>query len=270
MKIRKPIVAGIFYPDDYDLLKNQIESYLLNVKETPLITPKAIIVPHAGYLYSGQVAGYGFKLLEKNQYKNVILLGPSHQFYFQKFCFCPVDYFETPLGKVLVTSLENLLDSFKLKSALKEICFFSEEIHQEEHSLEVQLPFLQVVLKDFKIIPILISSLPSEKNIEDMIIILEEFLKKENNLLIVSTDLSHYYPYEKAILKDKKTISYILEKNEKKLKEEGEACGLNALILCLKLANKINLKPILLKYLNSGDITKDYNQVVGYTAIAFN
>jgi len=267
--IRSPYVSGIFYPEDPILLKKEIDFYFskINYSNNRINNQniQALIVPHAGYQYSGEVASYGFKLIASKKIEKVILIGPSHHFNFSKLCFSPFSYFQTPLGKIPSLTLE---DINKLNINLNNIAFESSEIHQIEHCLEVELPFLQRVIKNpFKIIPILVSEI-NIKFLKEYVNLLDKLLQ-EKTILIVSSDLSHYLPYEKAVFYDKRTISFILEKDEEKLLKEGEACGLNALYLFLKLAKKRNLNACLLKYLNSGDITKDFSKVVGYTSIAF-
>ncbi|MGB9681002.1 MAG: AmmeMemoRadiSam system protein B [Minisyncoccia bacterium] len=271
-KIRPAVVSGIFYPENPSLLEKEVKFYLSQANIDVSLAPRALIVPHAGYPYSGKVAGHAYKILENKNFSEIILIGPSHSFSFFGICFSPSDYFQTPLGQVENISLKKILKEEKnqeIKNLLGKIAFESEEIHQPEHCLEVQIPFLQVVLKNpFKIMTILVSNFTSDKEIESIVFFLNKILDR-NRLLIISTDLSHYYPYQQAISLDQKTISLILENDEENLKRVGEACGLNALILLLKLAQKRKLQAQLLKYLNSGDITKDHKRVVGYASIAF-
>ena len=152
MEIRHPIVAGTFYPDDSELLKKMIQGFLDNATVEKHKSPvKAIIVPHAGYVYSGPVAAYAFKSIENYSYEKIILLGPSHHFSFDNLVSCAKAYWQTPLGEVEQLS-KNDFTKLKRKKEIIE----SSEIHEQEHSLEVQLPFLQTVLKDFKVFSLFI------------------------------------------------------------------------------------------------------------------
>ncbi|MGE4554529.1 MAG: AmmeMemoRadiSam system protein B [Candidatus Paceibacterota bacterium] len=276
--IREPFFSGLFYPEDPLSLKREVNFYLsqVNYSKEKLTDKnilkkqiKALIVPHAGYQYSALVAAYGFKLLENKNIEKVILLGPSHYFSFSRFCLSPFSHFKTPLGNIpslKISDLESLIKPLKID--LEKIFFESFEIHQQEHCLEVELPFLQMILKnEFKIIPILISEID-----EALIKEFNKFLEKifdVKTILIVSSDLSHYYPYQKAVFKDNQTIALILDKDEEKLLKEGEACGLNAIYTLLKFSKLMNLTPSLIKYLNSGDTSGNPSKVVGYASIAF-
>jgi len=260
MFLRSPQFAGTFYPDNPQILKEMIEDFLHQATVEKLkVQPKALIVPHAGYIYSGQVAAYGFKILEKYEYEKIFLLGPSHHFSFQGLASSPAGYWETPLGKIKCLGKEDLKELKKTKEIIE-----SSEIHEPEHCLEVEIPFLQVVLKEFKIIPFL----TGELNIKTMARVLESLVDEET-LILVSSDLSHYYSYEEAQKLDKVTIDAILDNDIKRLEEFGEACGKTGIEILLKIAKNKHWQPKLLKALNSGDITGDKSQVVGYTSIVF-
>jgi len=260
MFIRQPIVTGTFYPNESQLLKEMIEGFLHQATTPKLkVQPKALIVPHAGYIYSGQVAAYGFKILENKLYKKIILLGPSHHFSFQGLASSPSGYWETPLGKIECLGKEDLKELKKTKEIIE-----SSEIHEPEHCLEVEIPFLQVVLKEFKIV----SFLTGELNIKTATKVLEPLIDEET-LILVSSDLSHYYPYKEAQKLDKVTIDAILDNDSKRLEEFGEACGKTGIDILLEIAKNKHWQPKLLKALNSGDITGDKSQVVGYASIVF-
>src|SRR3990167_6244621 len=177
MEIRKPLFAGSFYPENREELKNQIINFLNHAKKID-IKPKALIVPHAGYIYSGQTAAYGYKLLD-NQ-KKILLLGPSHNVS-NGFLSDTSDCWETPLGKTKLYHPD-------VRSEL------STKAHKMEHSLEVQLPFLQTVLKDFEICPLLIAN-------TDLNFVSKEVESISNDIIIVSSDLSHYHPLIKGELR---------------------------------------------------------------------
>jgi len=223
------------------------------------VQPKALIVPHAGYIYSGPIAAYGFKILENYQYQNIILLGPSHHFSFQGLASSPAGYWETPLGKITCLGKKDLKELKKTKEIIE-----SSEIHEPEHCLEVEIPFLQVVLKEFQIV----CFLTGELNTKAIAKVLGSLVDEET-LILVSSDLSHYYSYEEAQKLDKVTIDAILDNDIKRLEEFGEACGKTGIEVLMEIAKNKHWQPKLLKALNSGDITGDKSQVVGYSSIVY-
>lgn len=248
-------MKGMFYPKDKDLLKKAVEDFLSKAEVDSDNEVKGLIVPHAGYAYSGQVAAYGYKLLKGLKRKKIILLGPSHSVYFRGASVARVKEYETPLGRVKV-------DEEKVGKLLEKEGFdFVQEAHLSEHCLEVQLPFLQV-LGDVEIVPVLIGEVNEvflEKITEGILDILDE-----ESLIVVSSDLSHYLPYEEAVEVDKKTIKNILNFNP-----DVEACGKNPIAILMEVAKKKNWEVKLLKYLNSGDTSGDRSRVVGYASFAY-
>ena len=254
--MRKPAVAGMFYPGKKDELKKSVRSLLEQGKEVKFKGElKALILPHAGYIYSGIVAGAGFRLLAGKQtsrnFNKVILLGPSHQAYFSGAAIAAED-FETPLGMVKVGDVSKWLKE-KLIVELP-------EAHRKEHCLEVELPFLQETLSKFELYALVLGEVDEEK--------LAQMIKKfidNNTLIVVSSDLSHYLPYETAVKKDKETINSILNFNF----SHFEACGERPIKVLMHLAKSLNWKPFLIDYKNSGDTAGDKNRVVGYTAIGY-
>lgn len=275
---REPAVAGQFYPEKKEDLERIIDEYL--EKADPPETEGeilALILPHAGYQFSGKVAAFGFKKLVGENIDTVILIGNSHYYQFDGISIFPEGFWETPLGKVKVDF--DLAQEIKKES---EKIFFDQNYHQKEHSLEVQIPFLQKVLKDFKILPILLGN----KNPKDYQILAEAIsknIKEKNVLLIASSDLSHYPNYEDAKFVDQKVIDAILngdvENFEKeilslqKMKIENAltfACGQDSIKTVMLVAKKLGAKEIkLLKYANSGEVSGDLSKVVGYSAIGF-
>jgi len=227
MKTRKESVKGMFYPAQKKELSSMIEEFLKQVK--PGEVKKDIvgaIVPHAGYIYSGPVAAYVYKAIQGKKFDTVILIGPSHHVGFKGCAVDINDYWNTPFGEValdkdLIKKFINdywntpfgevALDKDLIKKLVdgKKV-FFDESPHLKEHSLEVQIPFLQGVLKgDFKIVPIIMGQ-DSDSWVylsEKLKNILEE-IKNKKILIIASTDLSHYYPYDVAVKKDKRCVSY--------------------------------------------------------------
>ncbi|MDP2947622.1 MAG: AmmeMemoRadiSam system protein B [Nanoarchaeota archaeon] len=274
---REPAVAGSFYPADRATLSGAIDEYLNNVK-LPEISGniKAIIVPHAGYEYSGQVAAYAYKSLVNQSIKRVILIGNSHQEYLDGISVWNEGYFKTPLGEIEID--EDFAN--KLITANAKIVF-KESAHLQEHSLEVQLPFLQRVLsasssRDWKIVPIILGN---QGGVDILIDVLKNLID-ENTLIIASSDLSHYPNYKDAQYSDNKVIQAILtgkrenlEKTISDLEKEGIdnlqtcACGADAIEVVMGLLGNKNIQ--LLKSANSGDVTGDKTRVVGYASIAF-
>ncbi len=268
--VREPAVAGMFYPENKAELSKQVEQFLKNVKDQKVKGRLiALIAPHAGYDYSGQVAAYAYKALEGKHFKRVILIGPSHRFRFDGISVGEFDYYKTPLGKVEVDKefAKKIVESHERINFLR-------EVHLYEHSLEVQIPFLQTVLKeDFKIVPIVFGN-SSYKNCQVLSLSLAGLVDDET-LLICSTDWSHYYAYEKAKEMDKKGIEAVVQGDVSsfaRMIEKGscEACGAPAVITTMLLASSLGANQIqLLQYANSGDVTGDKSRVVGYAAIAF-
>jgi MEMO1 family protein len=249
MKIRRPAVAGAFYPDDPNELSEMIKGFLSKVPKQSISGElKAIIVPHAGYEYSGQVAACAYSLLKTVAPKKILILGPSHYEYFFGIVGDTNEYWETPLGKVKVTS--HNLQKF-------------EAAHAKEHSIEVQVPFLQTILKDFEIMPAAAGDDESDEIAEQI----KPFLT--SHFLIVSSDLSHYHSYADASKLDNLTCGAIKNLDIDKLKSEGEACGVKGIIAVLQIAKELDWKCKLLCSKNSGDITGDKTRVVGYASIAF-
>ena len=261
MLIRRPVVAGTFYPDEPLVLKNMIDGYLHQATVEKLkVQPKALIVPHAGYVYSGPVAAYAFKLIERYSYKKVILLGPSHHFSFDNLVSCAKGYWQTPFGKV-----EQLSKGDFPKLKYKKEIIESSEIHEQEHSLEIQLPFLQTVLSDFQIFPLLTGAIINYKKISDILLSIYD----EKTLFLISSDLSHYLPYNEAKMTDKVTIDAILANDVQRFNKYGNACGKTSIEILLNIANKKQWKSKLLCAMNSGETSGDKKQVVGYASIVY-
>jgi len=274
-KLRFSAVAGQFYPEEKRELERMIDGFLKEVK-IPEIEGEVfgLILPHAGYVFSGFVAAHGFKLISEKNFKDVILIGDSHYEYFDGVSIWEKGFWETPLGKIRVN--EELAQ--KILSYSKRF-FAKDSAHLFEHSLEVQLPFLQKVLKDFEIVPIIFGS--ENKDWEDLAKAILNSMDK-NTLIIASSDLSHYPPYEVAKKVDSETIEAILKceprefsKKMEELKEKFPdvdtfACAQDSIKTILKISKQKKAKAKLLKYQNSGDtVFGDKFQVVGYSAICF-
>jgi len=218
-------------------------------------TIKAIIVPHAGYSYSGQVAAVSFRQLD-NAYKTVFVLGPSHRYPLEGVSTLNVTHFKTPLGEVKLS--KTTFDLLK-EPLIKNV----PEAHANEHSIEIELPFLQEQLPNFELVPILVGNSDPEK-FKDVLL---KYLS-DKDLIVISADLSHYHPYDDAKKLDAFTIESILNLDSSSIfKAEIDAPW--AVATLLEIAKEKNWKPMLLYYANSGDVTGDKTSVVGYSAIIF-
>jgi len=275
-KLRFPAVAGQFYPENKEELGRMIDEFLSLAKILEIEREIfGLILPHAGYVFSGPVAAYGFKAISEKKFETVILIGDSHYERFDGVSVWEKGEWETTLGRVKVD--ENLAK--KILSFSKRF-FIKDSAHLFEHSLEVQIPFLQKVLKDFKILPIIFGS--ENEDWQNLARAILESTKNKKVLIITSSDLSHYPPYEIAQRADSQTIEAILtvnpEKFTKKIEElEGKfsgvdtfACAQDSIKTILEIAKNLGAKAKLLKYQNSGDTPfGEKSQVVGYSAIAF-
>lgn len=262
MDIRLPQFSGTFYPEEAEVLQKMVRSFLHQaVVEKLKKKPKALIVPHAGYIYSGQIAAYGYKVIAEFSYQKIVLLGPSHNFYFEGIAVAPFKKWLTPLGEINALTLDDF-PNLKKERFIKE----SAEIHQPEHSLEVQLPFIQEIYKDkeYYIFPLLSGEIDTfeGKRILDLIL-------DEETLLIISSDLSHYLSFEDALKQDKVTIDSILDLDLERFIEYGEACGKTPIAILINLAKEKKWSAKLLKSANSGETEGGKEQVVGYTSIVF-
>lgn len=252
--IRKPAVAGAFYPAEKDILENIIDEDL-KICEKPKIEGeiKAIIVPHAGYVYSGVVAAAGYNLIKNHPAKKVLLIGPAHYVLFKGAAVPESTVWEMPMGKVNVHKLST-----------SELVIENESPFVEEHSLEVQVPFLQRVMKDFELYPLCLG----EVNPEALANELKDFASREDVLIVVSSDLSHFYTYTEANELDKRANEY-LPKLDIENARNVEACGIKGIMTLLHLAKMLGLKGHFVDYKNSGDTAGEKSRVVGYGCYAF-
>jgi AmmeMemoRadiSam system protein B len=255
MLVRQAAVAGTFYPHDATELRSQVVE-LLEANSCEGAPPKVLIVPHAGYLYSGPIAASAYSRLRSiaDQIERVVLLGPSHRVPLDGIALPESDAFETPLGVVEI-------DKSVYKSLLKldPVCE-SERAHRMEHSLEVHLPFLQIVLPKFKIVPLVVGSAEPEEVAE----VIESLWGGKETLVVVSSDLSHYHPYEEAEELDAETTRAI-QQFDSHLDGE-QACGCAAINGMMIVADKQGLKVSVVDLRNSGDTAGCRESVVGYGA----
>ncbi|MBT2322455.1 AmmeMemoRadiSam system protein B [Variovorax paradoxus] len=260
--VRPAAVAGIFYPDDALQLRREVGDCLDAVATTALgaaSPPKLLIVPHAGHVYSGAVAAHAYALLApwRARTSRVVLLGPAHRFAVRALAAPSVQAFDTPLGRIALDEAA-LVALDTLPQVVRD-----DRPHAFEHSLEVQLPFLQSVLGSFALVPLLVGDAsPSE-----VAQVLELLWGGDETLVVVSSDLSHYLPYAQAQARDRATVQRILAFDGALVPEE--ACGALVINGALHAARRHRLQPRLLDLRNSGDTAGDHRRVVGYAAIAF-
>jgi AmmeMemoRadiSam system protein B len=265
-KIRSAMVAGMFYPRDKSNLEQEIALFLENASQIDIKGDVlGLIVPHAGYMYSGGVAARAYRQVMDKRYDIVVVISPSHREYFPGVSVYNGDGYATPLGIIPVAKelAKEITESFP------QLILGDEGHRTEEHALEVQLPFLQEVLSEFKLLPIIMGEQDKE-NITILAEALGHVLKNKNALIVASTDLSHFYPYDKATLLDRIVVNDINAFNEDKLIEDlhrkrCEMCGGGPAAAAMKAARLLgaNRSKVLL-YRNSGDVTGDKGQVVGY------
>ena len=269
-RVRLPAVAGSFYEGDRALLRQHVD---LLLREAPEATPTGSVVglvcPHAGYLYSGSTAAAGYNALKGSSFDAVLMVGPSHRDFFTGVSIYPGDAYRTPLGDVPVQK--------DFRTALAEaspVIKVDDAGHREEHCLEVQLPFLQRVLEGFSFVPMIIGD-----QTRDVCLALGRAIasvaRDRKVLLIASSDLSHFHPYDVAVGLDRRVIDYVEKFDAEALMsqldgERVEACGGGPVVAVMLAAKLLGAdRSQVLFYCNSGDITGDRGAVVGYLSAAF-
>ena len=256
--VRAPAVAGLFYPDDADelravvgLLLDDAPSYELSMPQ-----PLGLIVPHAGLRYSGPVAATAYRLLARLRHhiKRVVMIGPSHRVHLKGLAVPAANAFATPLGEVRID------DDARNKLLARGDVAATDEPHELEHCLEVQLPFLQTVLQDFTVLPLVVGSATPMY----VASVLEDVWNSSETLVLASSDLSHYLPYESAQAIDSHTARAIVARRTDITHEQ--ACGATGVNGLLHLAQQRNLQVTEIARNNSGDTSGDTARVVGYGA----
>lgn len=257
--VRPAAVAGMFYPGDAATLKKMVRGFL-DQATTRGTAPRAIIVPHAGYIYSGPVAASAYHLLEtrRDQIRRVLLLGPSHRVPLSGLAASSADSFVTPLGEVPLDRplIERLLRLPQVKTL--------DEAHMMEHSLEVQLPFLQTILARFTLVPLVVGDASADEILE----VLETAGLDQETLIVISSDLSHYHDYDTARRMDRATSTAIEQLDPTRL-DYDDACGRVPVSGMLALARKLGLTAKTVDLRTSGDTAGGKDQVVGYGAYVF-
>jgi len=273
VKVRKPAFAGSFYPGEGPALARTIDGYMKEAgskKDRASAPVFGIIAPHAGYQYSGRVAAYAYNQVKGKPYTTVILMGPTHRVPLSGAAIYPAGLWETPLGRVQV--------DHDIAKKLAGRCTFMKNYplaFEREHSLEVQVPFLQQALKDFKIVPIVMGMMegPDYRALADALC---ELLKQHAGkiLIVASSDMSHFHNYREASRMDRLALKLIGDLDTEALaaglaKNDYELCGSQAVLTLMMVAKKAGGEAKVLHYANSGDVIEDKNRVVGYGAVAF-
>ncbi len=268
--IKKSLIAGSWYPGNPRILERDILHYFTQVSNAPIQGEiLGLVAPHAGYMYSGQVAAHAYKQIQGKTFDVVFVIGPSHRAYFRGVSLFNQGGYETPLGVVRVHSAiaDRLLEEDTRIS-------FLPNVHTQEHSVEIQLPFLQVALGEFLFVPLMMGDQD-----EDTCSLLADAIVScagEKKILVVgSSDLSHFHNYEQALKMDRRIVEHLGKMDEVGLMRDlekgvGEACGGGPAAVTLMVAKQLGAdKADVLKYANSGDVTGDRSGVVGYAAAVF-
>jgi len=257
--LRPPAVAGAFYPAEPNRLRQSVDAYLGLADVSLDQVPKAVIAPHAGYMYSGPIAGSAFvPLRQKNEIKRVVLLGPSHRVAFSGLALSGATGFESPLGVVPVDQ-----EAGPKLNALPQVRVF-DAAHANEHALEVELPFLQQVLGSFALVPLVVGDARDQEVGE----VVDLLWGGPETLFVISSDLSHYYDYDTANKLDRRTATAIEQFRPEDIGFE-QACGRIPIRGLLWAARKRGLAAKTLDLRNSGDTAGSRDRVVGYGAFAF-
>ncbi len=255
--VREPAVAGMFYPGNSRELHAMVQDLLQQVSPVDGPPPKAIIVPHAGYIYSGPVAASAYARLRqvRQTIEKVVLLGPSHRVGFPGLATSSATTFRTPLGDIPLDT-----ETIAYLAALPQVRSL-DQAHQLEHSLEVHLPFLQECLDHFKLVPLVVGDASADEVAE----VLEQVWGGDETLIVISSDLSHYHDYDTAVRMDRKTSEAIEQLRPEALQYE-DACGRIPITGLLKVAQHKHLVVENIDLRNSGDTAGPRDQVVGYGA----
>jgi hypothetical protein len=257
--VRRPAVAGLFYPGSGGELRSTVESLLREAAPDPGPVPKAVIAPHAGYAYSGPIAASAFQALAAAgaALRRIVILGPAHRVEVRGLALPGADAFGTPLGEIAVDT-----EAAEALSRLPQVSTFP-EAHGPEHSLEVELPFLQVLFPRARVLPVVVGDAVEDEVAE----VLDLVWGGPETAIVISSDLSHYLPYDVARRVDHETADEILAL-EGPL-HSRQACGARPINGLLAAARHRGLMPRLLDLRSSGDTAGDRGRVVGYGAFAF-
>ena len=265
MSTREAAVAGQFYPSSPDEIQSMLEHYNQILDEhlkkndgVLHLKPRAVIVPHAGYVYSGFTANIALRLLSNTNAKRVVIIGPSHRVYLKGTSISEFDTYQTPLGALYIdkTLVADLKERFDLG--------FIPEAHHE-HSTEVQIPFVKTYTPDVSVVELVYG----DESPENLAEVIKYLLDDPETAVVISTDLSHYYDIKKANTLDNICLDAVKELSTAELHQGCEACGKIGVEAMLVTAKKKGFKSILLDYRTSADASGDESQVVGYMSAAF-
>ena len=261
LSIRAAAVAGMFYPEAPAVLAAQVQGFLAKaaLPSSDASWPKALIVPHAGYVYSGPIAASAYRRIAAyaDAIRRVVLFGPTHRVAVQGLALPSVQAFATPLGTVEIDA-DAVASALTLAQVRK-----SDAAHALEHSLEVQLPFLQTVLRHFRVVPFAVGDATAQQVAQ----VIELFWNDPGTLIVVSSDMSHYHSYREARVLDRATADSVLALSATLQGEQ--ACGATPINGLLVAARRRGLRPELIDLRNSGDTAGDRSRVVGYASFAF-
>jgi len=264
MSVRKDAVAGQFYPASQEEIQNMFAHYNKIVDEAVQdktilqLQPRAIIVPHAGYIYSAFTANIAFRVLKNSHAKRVVVIGPSHRVYLQGTSVAEFDSYETPMGSLKIDRAvaDTLIKKFGLH--------FQADAHAE-HSTEVQMPFVKNYLPNASVVELVYGN----EDPANLAKVINYLLQDDDTVVVISTDLSHYYDIDKANQLDSICLEAVASLNPQELHQGCEACGIIGVEAMLIAAKESGLKPTLLDYRTSADASGDKSQVVGYMSAAF-
>lgn len=266
--IQKPVVAGMFYPARRSVLKKEVLRFISKAPKKSFDGEIiGLVSPHAGYRYSGPVAGAAYKQVEGQGFTRVVVIAPSHRLPFSGVAFPPADVYRTPLGNIPID-----VDSVRKLVSRHKWAFVDQRPYNVEHSLEVQLPFLQVALGRFSLVPMIVSR-ADKKMLDAIAQALNDAFPHGGTLFVASTDLSHYQPYEKAMKLDRDTIALVCDRSPEKYYKavqtnDARLCGSLPVYILKRITEIRKGRLELIEYANSGDTAGDRSRVVGYAAIA--
>jgi len=260
---RKAAVRGVFYPKDCSKIKTYFQKFrdFMDRKKQNIslskVAPRAIIVPHAGYVYSGFTANIAYTMLANSGAKRVVVIGPSHHYYFEGISGSYFEEYETPCGNIEIDSdyLITLAKNFKIG--------FEPKAHMKEHSTEVQMPFIKEYLPNAKVVALVYGKISSSKLSEIITYILED----ANNAVVISSDLSHFYTQEQAKKLDSICLDAIQSLSSQRLDQGCEACGILGIKATILSSHTLKLQSQLLDYRTSFDYSGDKSRVVGYASV---
>jgi AmmeMemoRadiSam system protein B/AmmeMemoRadiSam system protein A len=267
--IRESVIAGSWYPGNASRLQREVQDYVIQASTVDLGGQLiALISPHAGYRYSGQVAAYAYKLLGERKFSSVVVIAPSHRSYFRGVSVYDRGGYRTPLGVVPLD--RELISAVKQRESRIE---YVPEAHSQEHSLEIQLPFLQVLMPDAKLVPLVMGNqdFATCKWLAEAV---SDCIKNKSVLVVASSDLSHFHPYKQAKRLDQVVLDKVNDFDPQGLSDDlasglCEACGGGPMVTAMLIARRLGAnKSRVLHYANSGDVTGDHSGVVGYMAAA--